>query len=394
MDRQNAALQNVLFLITSKGHGRGGHFYSLKTTAEQMASHVNASVLNIGVKPSSVLENIACHKVFLEYRGILGTLSRVLAYVRDTKPDVIHAFDFESFFFARIIAFVMRIPLILTKCGGPNPVRYYPLVESLVLYSAENKAFFESQKRYANTQLYLIPNRVLTPRQNADRIAELEGLIEPGLPVFLRIARISNAYKNSILQTINLVKQLNANGLKVQLLVIGTVQDKEVLEELSCHVAEGMNLVTEGRFTTNASELIDIADFVVGTGRGFMEAALLDKVVLSPNSNLDIPMAPTGKDMDVIASMNFSERPVVSTSSGEAFERIVKILNDEYSRQKAVQFTKKYASDNFLADRIPEKHLSAYQEAHCARLKPLDWIVHGYLTWKAFSCAGRKGVVA
>lgn len=384
----------VLFLVATKGHGRGGHFYSLKTTVEQMAQDTKVAVLNIGTQSSPVIDGLGDMLTFLECRGLLGTLSRAISHIQSLKPDVIHAFDFESFFFARIASWATKIPLVLTKCGGPNPTRYYPAVESLVLYSAENETFFKEQKKYASTRTHLIPNRVSIPKQDAVRIAALKAFLKPNLPVFLRIARISKAYRNSLLQTINLVKRLNADGLRVQLLIVGTVQDKEVLEELLAHADETTRLITEDRFTANASELIDIADFVVGTGRGFVEAALLGKAMLSPNSNLDIPVAATEKNIDAIASLNFSERPAVSASAGEAFGDIVKILDDKHNRTKTAQFTKQYAIDNFLADRISEKYLPVYQEARCARMRPVDLLIHGYLTWKAFSRAERKGVVA
>ena len=73
-----------------------------------------------------------------------------------------------------------------------------------------------------------------------------------------------------------------------------------------------------------ASELIGLADAVVGTGRTLVEAALCKKVLFVPIAGAELPTLVTPENWQQLAFYNFSERsklPVVSTMR-EAVEAI------------------------------------------------------------------------
>lgn len=117
----------VCYLITTLGHGRGGHFYDLRTTAEALSRRLECVILNVGVCASPVIDSasVRSHNVWCNGFDVLRQSSRILAR---EGADVIHAFDARVVFLAGALSAMHRKPLVLTKCGGPNPKWYYPPV--------------------------------------------------------------------------------------------------------------------------------------------------------------------------------------------------------------------------------------------------------------------------
>jgi hypothetical protein len=130
--------------------------------------------------------------------------------------DLIHCYDGGTALIAMMLPRFRKIPIIHTKCGGPNERWYFAQVlQSVILFSQENMDSFKSNPRFKRIPLHLIPNRVhvrdgLTldlstiPSKDQDKFT------------FLRIARIGKTYKNSIMQAIELVKALNSEGQNVK----------------------------------------------------------------------------------------------------------------------------------------------------------------------------------
>ena len=50
----------VVFVISSFGHGRGGHFYSTQVIYEALSKVYETYLINIGLSPSPVLESLKC----------------------------------------------------------------------------------------------------------------------------------------------------------------------------------------------------------------------------------------------------------------------------------------------------------------------------------------------
>lgn len=326
-----------IYFITTVGHGKGGHFHSLNTIANAVGETENVHVINLGVQPSEVLDESNYRVSFVDFNGynFLFVYFKIKKLVKQLKPDAIHAFDVESFAFSRLFSKERKQASFLNKCGGPNPNKYFPIANNLVLFSKENKAYFENKERYNKTNCTLIPNRVKPVQLNNSRIESFyvkHGKAELSI---LRIARIGKHYHKSISQAINLVSWLKTKGLKVRLIVIGTIQSEtnynEILEEIkSKNLEDDVIVETSDEFTYNASELLDVGDVIIGTGRNFMEASSLNKMLLVPYKDADYPLLVTDANFDAIFTTNFSPRTQVTDFNEEAnLEHIYKLLKDD-----------------------------------------------------------------
>lgn len=378
----------VVYLIYVAGHGRGGHFYSLLETAEKVGKQIDVTIVSIGVRKSPVLDKFDGNYLHFEDRGLFKTLCALSILAREKGFTTIHAFDTRAFLFARLMSIKENLPLVLTKCGGPNPDRYFPYHSKIVLFSQENKEYFEEKYKFQNADFSVIANRVEISRRGQDqsRIDELKSILKPGVPVILRINRIGSTYEKSIKQGINLVKNLAENGVETQLLVIGVVEDQDAFERLVESVEENVTFVTDERYTVRASELIDIADIVIGTGRGFMEAALLGKTMLSPTENLSLPMLVTKDRIAKVFAKNFSQRYETDLSSEQVLSEIRSLLTGTLDQSELVDVTD-FAEENFSSAKIFEKYIPVYQNAEPAKLNIFDLLKHVFTLSRARTTA-------
>jgi hypothetical protein len=163
---------------------------------------------------------------------------------------------------------------------------------------------------FRNSKFYLIQNRVYEIENDFNRLNVLKdkyNLSNKSINI-LRICRISNYYKNSILQSIALFDYLTDIEFNCTLTVIGIVEDLDLYHELRAKFGDQVNFVTENELTHNASQLIYFFDIVVGTGRSLMEALSKNKIILSPVMNSNLPVLIYGNTFNKALEVNFSER--------------------------------------------------------------------------------------
>ena len=131
-----------------------------------------------------------------------------------------------------------------------------------------------------------------------------------GKKVILKIGRISTYYEKTILQAVNLSKELHELDERYELLLIGSIQQESVNNNLISRIEELSYIHVENNeeFTHNAKVIIDIADIVIGTGRGFMEACYLNKLMFAPCANSEIPVFVNSQNFQSVFRTNFSER--------------------------------------------------------------------------------------
>lgn len=309
----------IVYFITTVGHGKGGHFHSLNTIANAVGLSEDVHVINIGFKPSDVLDKTNYKYSFVDFNGynFMSTYFKIKKLIKKLHPDAIHAFDIESFAFSRLFSRGRKQASFLNKCGGPNPKKYFPIANQLVLFSKENQTYFESNTRYKHTYLALIPNRVKPVHIDETRVELFYKTYGKAELSLLRISRIGKHYHKSINQAINIVDWLKSKGLSIRLIVIGAIQSEaiynSILEDVkSRNLQNDVIIDTSDTFTHNASELIDLGDIIVGTGRNFMEASSLNKMLLVPYKDSDYPLLVTNANFDSIFSTNFSPRTQVA----------------------------------------------------------------------------------
>ena len=356
----------IVYLITASSEGKGGHYYSLRETAKIFNKHEDVMILSIGVNKSPVLESFNDRYIHISYRNIFHTTFEALKTIRALNPDIIHAFDINSFHYARLASLMYKIPTIITLCGGKNP-KYFPFHYNAIMYSLENVNFLKSKKKFKNTKFSLIPNRVSLIQQDYGAIIKIKNNISIEHKIFLRIARFSELHKDSILQSMRLVKLLSDQGFKVHLLVIGYIYDKEVYNELLSYKPINVTFLTDDEFTVNASRLINVADYVIGSGRSFMEAALLGKIMLAPTANTSIPIIVNNDNIKKLFKLNFSNRYYDDRSENDIIKEVINTFNIE-NNQLLIEF----AEEHFSSTKIYEKHLPIYQKARVAKRSPLD----------------------
>lgn len=373
----------ILYIIYASRDGRGGHYHSLYETARKVMENEDVTVVSVGVSPSPILKSLKKNYLHLPASSLLSAVKVFLDTVKKIQPDVIHAFDTPSYFIGRIASFFTKTPILLTKCGGPNPARYFPYCKSMILYSAENKKYFKEKEKFRNSNIYLIPNRVSLTSNNQDsiRINKLKKYLSDGSISILRVARFTPAYRKSMLQAINLTLSLLEKGHNVKLFIIGVVQDEEVYHEIIKYKSDNIIFLVEDEFTINASEVINFADIVLGTGRSFMEAALLGKTMLVPCENLDLPVLVKEENIDYFFSKNFSPRITSNMTSQDSFKEIERVILKKSFKNNNIL---KFANENFSSELIYKKHIDIYRGLIPEKFKPIDLMLHAYTLRRLF----------
>ena len=192
----------IVFVICSFGHGKGGHFHSLRVIAEALQERADCMILNIGLSPSAVLAESSVEYVFQEFDGWhpLACARSIHKTVSRFEPNVIHSFDRPAHSWARLLGQRFDIPVIHTKCGGPNPREYYPSADCLINFSIENYRFFQQSRKHNRSRIEHIPNRSNVVKADSERIGRLAKLSREGSAKIMRIARFSLAYKRGLLK--------------------------------------------------------------------------------------------------------------------------------------------------------------------------------------------------
>lgn len=350
----------VLYVISSWGHGRGGHFYSLKTIRDTMP--FESAIINIGALPSPVFEEDAEVHFFDVTSGIVAALRQVFGFARDGNYTHLHSFDYSSFLFASLVSVVCRIPHVHTKPGGPSPRRYHPFVKYLTLFTQEDYDYFSKRKYLGIDVLTVISNRVDTFEFDENLIREIKKQSNGAL-ILLRIARISKPYERSIRQTLALSRVLESSGVKIVPVIVGAIQDQNVYDSLKLEMQEaGAIVLIDDQHTLNAKKLLSCADFVVGTGRSFMEAAFVSPILLAPSKSGEFPVLIREDNYEEFKHSNFTGRGQVDPVD-DVSDSVAEIINNPANRVNYNRFVQRIWSDDFSVAGAVVKYQKVYHSA-------------------------------
>jgi glycosyltransferase involved in cell wall biosynthesis len=366
--------RRILFVISCfrvSNTGQGGHYHSLRTVAEALAeSGDDVQIVSVGDFSPAALEGVG-----VPYRHLdAGGLSLSAARARfDPPPTHVHAFDRRAVFFAREISRRHRAKLYVTKPGGPNK-RYHPFAEDIFAFSAENRAWLEQDPRLKQARIHFTPQRVRAIMADTDRLASLqESYPFDGMTV-LRIARVGPYYRRSIDATLGLAQGLRARGIKARAFILGSREDAATVAELGGLMLAPDVLCTEPCFTRSAAQLLGIGDFVVGTGRGLMEAMMAGKPVFCPVAGEPNPVHVTASNIDALHATNFSERSV-APADRDGLEALFLMASSEGERSAAMEEARRLAAERFnIAAALPIYH-SAYDAPQTGRRSFVDDIM-------------------
>lgn len=341
--------KRICFLVFGVGKANGGHYRSLVTVAEAMSEKFEVLIINLGYIHSNIIRDSKLDSKYIFFNGLntAKPIRGIVDFLQNQHVDVFHSFDYQSLLIGKLLSSKLKTPVLFTKCGGASPHGYYPFNHYLTLFSTEDFNYFTNNGRYSSAEIKLIPNRISEFECDQEKINALKkrGSVSDEL-ILLRICRIGNYYSKSIKQAINLTRALSDQGVRVKLFIVGNIQDENVLEELKKDPNSNLfTIVTESVYTRNAKEVIDIADFVIGTGRGFMEASSKSKVMLCPSLQGDLPILIDQSTFQSAFDKNFSERvdfPI--DPKNDNWNRIMSL----FSETKKISDHKKESFENYL----------------------------------------------
>lgn len=312
--------------------GRGGHYYTIRDLAATFAAawtDTSVRILVIGdVFPPPLQGNhVSITQIGFAGKSTARFVQELLRFGDDFKPTHVHSFDNRSHFFGRWIARRNSAKMFLTRPGGPNSRAFFPYSPDIICFSEENMKHLANRRNLRFSDFHLLPQRVATPGSDPARIRALREIVGDGA-LLLRICRIGSYYKTSIAQTFSLAARLRDYGVDISAVVVGGIEDEEVLPHLESMRGARDYIVTDPHFTVNASELIETAQAIVGTGRSVIEGALLGKVLFTPLVDSDLPVLVTEENWRQLAATNFSER---NQLAGEApdMKTVIESLNAE-----------------------------------------------------------------
>lgn len=355
----------IAYFITARGHGRGGHFHSLNHISSAIGARNNVKIYVLGPGKSEIIESNSHFQdhIYFNGRNLFEFQRKLKRSIEVFRPEIIHCFDLTSYNLISLFCPKSKSKIILNKCGGPNPNRY-PIVDNLVLFSQENYSWFKNNKKFMSSNIHLISNRI--NRTELDIKPQYKNLVEKKDDEFsfVVIARIGEYYKDNLFKSISLIRQLSAKSLmKIRLYIVGTVESADTYKYLR---EEGKDIavtfLTEDIYTVKASNMLYLADAIIGTGRGLMEGMGHGKPVLTPASNSKLPIMVNAKNFDNFFRTNFSPRNKASESDILYNNNyILDIINNKDKYTQTCLFSEKMFKEFFDVESGIEKYMNAYK---------------------------------
>lgn len=291
----------------------GGHYRSAAAIASLLCSDYNVTLLNPGAQPSPVMKIEGVETVFCEGRPERPSplRAKIARLMQERRVRVVLAFDQKAGELLRPLARQLGVGFVLVKPGGGQPRLYYPRAEhNIVFMSADAHWLAARNPNHCRTEM--AAGRITLPAQDmaAQEALRAEvGLSEKDMAI-VRIGRLHPHYAAVNRAALALAARLRDQGLPARLIMIGTPQSEEEHAELNSLKGPEDAILCNQRFTDQASRLLGLFHFNVGTGRGFMEGAAMGHVMFcaSQNPEHDLPMLVTEENFQGFFADNFSGR--------------------------------------------------------------------------------------
>lgn len=371
---------NIQFIIfANKNSSGGGHFYSLSAIEKMVRKFADTNIIQLGyssIKVISSKENSYFIRLF-NFTFFLK-IFKLISLTKQNKPDVLHAFDHRSLFIAKVINFFYKVPVVYTKCGGSNDGNLIPFANHYILFSQENYTHFLHNK-INPIRIHLIPNRSNKIKIDEIKINQLKSDLKlADKKVILRISRFNEYYKLTFQQAINFLKKNLEIDINSVLVFVGYIGSQTFFDYL-VKECKGLPVyfVTTSNYTTNASKLLEIADVVIATGRGVMEAASLNKIIFCPIQKSNLPLLLTNDTYEILAKTNFSERCFVN-------DKLVTEINSLYFSNHYINSSEEIFQKHFSVDSVQILYEEIYNNVlnKKCRLKMKDLIKQAYVFFK------------
>jgi len=361
----------ILFVIKATGRGLGGHYRSLDTISSEVGKHADVDILVFGRERPVALSETK-YLFILFSKNLIRTLVRYHKILREGQYNVVHTFDTSSLVLTKLLR---KSNILHNKCGGPN-IKRYPYVSHLVCFSKENYDYYKTHKYYKKARISLIPNRVNPFLCNTHLIDDLrkDYNITTTDFIILKIGRIHKDYKKTILQGMMLKRKLQIENpnLHIKLLILGSVQNHQIIENLKSWPEFDNNIIFIGadKYISNAKLIIDIANCIIGTGRGFMEGCYRGKILFAPIRHSELPILVTRENFRYFLYYNFSERTLVPK---ESIEISINSIDQMASSKRYNVFTQEVYKTYFDIESRVEDYLHLYNRISKDRICIKRW---------------------
>lgn len=294
----------VLFVVSTWGEGKGGHFNTLATYIK--ATEKKYHILVAGGTIPPILREFELNITLIE-------LSIIPKIKVDKHIEIIHCFDQWSYLYGFIYALKLsKTKLILTKSGGVNTT-WFPKAENMWLVSKENYDYYSNFKTVHNIAYY--DNRI-TDFDLVD-VSNLKGKFQ-NKKIILRVGRISEYYR----QSFDKMMYYSRKHKGFKFVVIGSSESETLYNEL---VSSGITILNDLEYTMKARKYLGLADLFIGQGRSAMEAIYkgIPTFVYNKKNN-DLELVDIN-NIENIKFQNFSER--ASFNSPYNLENYIKVLD-------------------------------------------------------------------
>ncbi|MGJ1403287.1 hypothetical protein [Sphingobacterium siyangense] len=348
-------MKRVLFVINSTTvNSGGGHYYSLLTISKALKNKIEFKILNTGLEHSQALLQSDEETDFIKLNksSFFKDVNKIKAYIESYQPDILHAFDLNALRILRATG--LKLPTIFSQCGGKNNSRIIADADAYICFSQENIDFLNRYKRN-KAKIFHIPNRVNELDVDHERVESIvkEYSLENTCNL-LRISRFSTLHELSIFQSISLFLLYNKHHPNSKLIIIGIVQDKEVFKAVKEKIGDNPDIIllTDSYYTRSASSLLPLADIIIATGRGVMEASFFGKPIYCPLAGSVYPVPFNKENTRPLFYYNFSGRSTGIEIQEADLLKSFAMLEEmgEYSRQQFNQyFNINSAVDSYLS---------------------------------------------
>lgn len=366
----------VGFVIGTLDHGRGGHYWDLKTIAENLNGKATVIIFNIGIAPSPVLESSEVRVINVPLQ-LIDSIQTIAKEVKKRNIQSLFCIDIRVAIIAEIVAKKTQAPVIHIKPGGPNPSSTYPNLKKLIVYSKENYNHFKLLKKNQGTDLYFLPNRSEKVEVDELLVNELDELALNSPFKFVQVLRICKEYESNIYKALELIKRIELTGNKnVTLFVIGVVQDETVFKRI-LSMADNLpvHFITDSKYTQSASRLLSLGDAIIGNGRSVMEASSLGLPILVSACNSDIPILLDADSFEKAFEVNFSPRFELSekeVQSGKSLSKILSLISDKNHLEQVAGYSLRSFETYFDINSVVDKYLEISTQAVYSKLSLLS----------------------
>ncbi len=350
--------------------GAGGHYYSTLATTKAMMEQEPVLLVYIGDFPAPALEKSGLPYVHIKAARYdpLPAIRQLSELCDRHSPRCLHGFDSSSGWVANIVGRRKGILALATKCGG-EAKKLWPGPDGMpdFVFSPKDVRFYAEQGARSGRQPELVPGRVSlgegpakASTEAAGELAELPQREGDRRPIIMRIARFHPAYEGSFFAALKLRDALREQQRESRLIFIGYPNDAEVLQRVREACDDSVEVYTEPKYTSHAVRHLPQARIVIASGRGVMEAAAGEKIVMTASAVESLPiLVDDDENFQALLDENFSQRsrPPRSLDVG----RVGQLLESEEARLAYVARLKQISMQYFDIKPTIDLYLKSYQ---------------------------------